>query len=184
MSDAARNLARNLRVLREARGFTQQRAADLAELPRPTWATLESGSGNPTLGVLLKVASALQVSVEELIGPPRATAEVFRVDELKTRNRGGVTVRSILPVAVPNLEVERMYLPPGARMTGVPHVPGTREVLTCEAGRIRLTVSGETFEIGAGEVVVFRGDQRHGYANAGDDPAVGYSVVSIAPPGM
>jgi hypothetical protein len=31
-----------------------------------------------------------------------------------------------------------------------------------------------------GDVVVFRGDQRHSYANPDDRPAVGYSAVVLA----
>jgi hypothetical protein len=31
--------------------------------------------------------------------------------------------------------------------------------------------------------VVFRGDQRHSYGNTGTRPAVGYSVVLLAPLG-
>ncbi len=64
------NLADNLRQLREARGLTQQQLAKIAGLPRPTWGNLESGAANPTIAVLVKVASALQVSVEELLPQP------------------------------------------------------------------------------------------------------------------
>jgi quercetin dioxygenase-like cupin family protein len=60
-------------------------------------------------------------------------------------------------------------------------MPGTREYLTCEAGQIRLSVGGEPFTLEAGDVVVFRGDQRHSYHNPGGRTAVGYSVVLLAP---
>jgi quercetin dioxygenase-like cupin family protein len=40
---------------------------------------------------------------------------------------------------------------------------------------------GETYTLAAGDVVAFRGDQRHSYANPGKSKAVGYSVVVIAP---
>ena len=66
-------------------------------------------------------------------------------------------------------------------MTGVPHTPGTREYLTCERGAIRLSASGQRWELAAGDVVVFRGDQRHAYSNPGAVTAVGYSVVVLAP---
>ena len=49
MADSAANLAANVRRLREERGLSQQRIAQLAGVPRPTWASLESGSANPTL---------------------------------------------------------------------------------------------------------------------------------------
>ena len=73
-----------------------------------------------------------------------------------------------------------MELPPQRAMAGVPHTDGTREYLTCESGELVLTVAGEKWTLRRGDVVVFRGDQKHGYANAGPKTAVGYSVVLLA----
>ncbi len=70
-----------------------------------------------------------------------------------------------------------MELPRGASMTGTPHKPGTREYLTCERGSVQLTASGELYVLEPGDVVVFRGDQKHGYACLGEQDAVAYSVV-------
>jgi quercetin dioxygenase-like cupin family protein len=78
------------------------------------------------------------------------------------------------------MEIDRIELPPRARMVGVPHTPGTREYLTCEAGEIVLVASGEEYRLAAGDVVAFRGDQRHSYNNPGQRAAVAYSVVVIA----
>ncbi|WP_428267106.1 helix-turn-helix domain-containing protein [Haliangium sp.] len=182
MSDSvAAHLGTNIRTLREARGLTQQQIATLAGVPRPTWATLESGAANPTLNVLIKVAAALQVRVEELIGPPRASARLYRADELPVRQRGAVEVRKLLPEPIPGLDIERLALPPGAHMSGVPHTPGTREYLTCERGAVELSAAGNTWRLGPGELVVFRGDQKHGYKNPGRSPCVAYSVVAFAP---
>jgi quercetin dioxygenase-like cupin family protein len=76
--------------------------------------------------------------------------------------------------------IDRMELPPRGRVTGVPHMPGTREYLTCESGELVLTVAGEAWRLRPGDVLVFRGDQRHSYANPGATLAVGYSVVVLA----
>ena len=179
---AAANLADNIKQLRAARGMTQQQMARLAELPRATWAHLESGAGNPTLAVLQSVARTLQVSIEELLASPRVSARHFTREEMPLRTtRERVTVRNFLPDKIPGTELQRMELPPRARMTGVPHTPGTREYLTCERGTIRLAVSGDIFLLAPGDVVVFRGDQRHSYENPADAVAVGYSVVLLAP---
>ena len=85
---SAAHLARNLRRLREERGLSQQQISDLAGIPRPTWASLESGSANPTLSVLSRTASALQVSIEELIGPPRTACRLFPAAEVAVKKRG------------------------------------------------------------------------------------------------
>jgi XRE family transcriptional regulator, regulator of sulfur utilization len=178
---AAARLAANLRQLREARGLTQAQAAKLAGLPRPTWTTLESGSANPTIQVLLRAASALQLSLEELLAPPRAAGRVYRVASLRTRRRGAALVRDLLPEKIPGMAIERIELPRGAVLNGIPHMPGTREYLACERGQIELRAESQAFALAPGDVVVFHGDQRHAYRNVGGETAVGYSVVVLAP---
>jgi transcriptional regulator with XRE-family HTH domain len=180
--DAAANLGRNIQQLREARGLTQQKIAAVAGIPRATWANLESGAANPTLAVLVKVAAALQVRLEELVEPPRRIGRLYLAGTLPTRTRGSVTVRKLLPESIPGLEIERMELPSGAAMAGIPHTPGTREYLTCERGQIELTAGGGgKWLLDPGDVVVFRGDQKHGYRNPGARAAIAYSVVAFAP---
>jgi len=174
-------LARNVRALRTVRGMTQQQMARLSGLPRATWANLESSAANPTLAVLHRVAVALQVPLEELIAAPRADAKHYPKGSLPSRRRGDVSVSSLLPDKVPGMLMERLELAPGSRLVGVPHTPGTREYLTCETGELELVASGETWRLQAGDVVVFRGDQRHSYFNPGRRPAVGYSMVMLAP---
>jgi transcriptional regulator with XRE-family HTH domain len=173
-------LARNVRQLREARGVTQQQMARLAEIPRATWGHMESGAANPTLAVLDRVASALQVPLEELTAAPRALGRLYPKSGLKSRRQGDGEIRQLLPDPIPGMLIDRMELPPRGRVTGVPHMPGTREYLTCESGELVLTVAGEAWRLRPGDVLVFRGDQRHSYANPGATLAVGYSVVVLA----
>jgi len=174
-------LADNIKALREARSLSQQQIAKIAGIPRATWTHLESGAANPTLAVLVKVAAALQVRLDELLAPARGPARHLTAEELPSRNKGSVAIRKLLPEPLPGLDLERMVLPPGARMAGVPHTPGTREYLTCERGSVELAVSGERYTLREGDVVVFRGDQRHGYHNPGTSTAVAYSAIAFAP---
>src|SRR5262249_15135409 len=127
------------------------------------------------------VAGALQVPVEELISPPKATAKFYRAETIPKQRRGGVVIRKLLPDHLQGLELDRMGLPPGSLMTGVPHRMGTREYLACESGKVELMVSGEKYELSAGDVVVFRGDQKHSYANRSSREAVAYSAVVLGP---
>jgi len=175
------HLADNIAALREARGLSQQQIARAAGIPRATWTHLESGGANPTLAVLVKVANALQVRLDELLAPARQDARLIRAGELPTRQRGPVAIRKLLPEPLPGLDLERMVLPPNARMAGVPHTPGTREYLTCERGEVELAVAGERYVLGEGDVVSFRGDQRHAYHNPGRATAVAYSAIAFAP---
>ena len=179
-SDVAARLGTNIGQLREVRGLTQQQMAKLAGVPRATWAHLESGNANPTLSVLHRAAGALQVTMEELIRAPRPAVKHFPASTVPVKTRGSVAIRKLLPDPIPGMEIDRMELPVGARLVGIPHVPGTTEYLTCERGTMVLVASGESWTLAPGDVVVFRGDQRHSYANPGDRVAVGYSVVVLA----
>jgi transcriptional regulator with XRE-family HTH domain len=175
------HLADNIKALRTTRGLSQQQIAKIAGVPRATWTHLESGAGNPTLAVLVKIANALQVRLDELLASPRPPARHILAGELPVRHRGEVTVRKLLPESLPGLDLERMVLPPGGRMTGVPHTPGTREYLTCERGTVELAVAGQLYRLAEGDVVTFRGDQRHGYHNPGAQTAIAYSAIAFAP---
>lgn len=176
-SPVSHNLAANIRQLREARAVTQEQLAKAAGVPRPTIASLESGSGNPTISVLMKVAAGLQVPVEELITSPRAIGKLYPAVSLPVRKRGLVTVRKLLPDTLQSLEMDRMELPAGARMIGAPHRSGTREYLTCELGEVEITISENTWKLAPGDVFVFRGDQKHSYSNPGTRIAIAYSII-------
>jgi len=178
--DVAERLGQNVRQLREGRGLTQLQLARVAGIPRATWGNLESGAGNPTLAVLQKVATALQVTMEELVSKPKAAVQFHVAATLPLRTRGGARVRGLLPDPIPGMSIERIEIAARSSMTGVPHTPGTREYLTCETGEIVLSAAGEQWTLAPGDVVVFRGDQKHAYGNPGGRVAVGYSVVLLA----
>ena len=174
-------LAQNIREHRRSRKLSQAQLAKMAGIPRPTLAHLESGTANPTLSILMRLASTLHVLIEELVAPPRTTAQHFGVEELPQRQRGSVEIRKLLPDPVRGLDVERMEIPAGARLSGIPHARGTRKYVTCELGVCDVSAGDDIHRVERGELLIFRGDQGHGYHNPGFDLAVLYAVVSAAP---
>ncbi|WP_284618198.1 helix-turn-helix domain-containing protein [Aquabacterium humicola] len=182
----ASHLARNLGALRHARALTQQELARAASVPRSTIANLESGDGNPSLAVLVKVAGALAVPIDELLAAPRALVRHWPADAVAPRHKGrGVQVRDLVPEPVPDEMMELMDFEPGAVMGGTPHLPGTREFFTCLDGRVILMVAGDRFELAPGEVLAFPGNLPHSYQNADAlQRARGVSVVVLAKAGV
>ncbi len=178
------NLAANLRFQRERRRLTQSGMASLCGLPRSTIAQLESGSGNPTLAVLSSLAGALRITIEEILSSPHARCQLFPRGSLPVAERGrdgSAKVQKLLPDPIPGMEIDRVEIQPGGRMTGVPHRPGTREYLACERGRLTLRTAGESYRLEPGDVLAFDGDQPHSYHTEGSAAAVGYSIVTLSP---
>src|SRR5215469_12158400 len=105
---AGQHLARNLISLRHARALTQDALAAVSGLPRSTIANLESGEANPSLVVLVKVANALGVPIDELLAAPRAKVRKWSAEEIGSRQRGrGVAERPLVPRADPRGDVVR-----------------------------------------------------------------------------
>jgi len=175
------NLALNVRHLRSARQLSQAQLAEIAGIPRPTLANLESGKANPTLSVLMRLASALQVLIEELVAPPRASATHHGADDLPLRQRGPVSIVKVLPDAMRGLDIERIQVPAGHLFSAIPHARGTRAYLSGQRGRVEVNVGGEVHVLEEGDVVVFRGDQRHSIENREAAEAVVLRVVTLAP---
>jgi len=60
------------RQLRARRGESQEAVARRADISTATYIRLENGKGQPSLDTLIKVAEALQVTVDELLAPTAA----------------------------------------------------------------------------------------------------------------
>jgi molybdopterin molybdotransferase/putative molybdopterin biosynthesis protein len=58
-----------LRLARQARGFSQQQLARMADVSRQAVSAVESGLSDPSLRVALALSRALGMTVEELFGP-------------------------------------------------------------------------------------------------------------------
>ncbi len=182
MSTPVEHLAENLRLIRTKTGLTQSNLAEMCGVPRSTIANIETGASNPTLSVLTKLSGALRVGLEELLSAPRTGLQHFKAADIETIKRGKGRIKKLLPHPIPGMEIDRIELPPGARIVGVPHRSGTQEYLCCEVGQFVLWTGGDRVIVEAGDVVAFPGDQKHSYINEGDASAVAFSVVTFAPP--
>jgi len=60
----------SIRDIREKRGLTQERLADLCGLPRPHISAIERGEYRPRIDTAQKIAQALGTTVDELFPQP------------------------------------------------------------------------------------------------------------------
>lgn len=182
----AKNLAHNLIEVRQKRNLTQEGLAKLVGLPRSTIANLESGEGNPSLINLAKLSGALHISIEQLLVPQRAVCQLIAAEDIPVHERaqGMVKVYKLLPDPIPNMELDRIELKPGAQMKGIPHSQGTKEYFHCLQGELTINIFGKKFEVKKGDVFAFPGEVNHSYVNHGKSVAVGLSVVVMAPVGV
>ena len=170
------SLAENLRRLREARGLTQQDLSEASGVPRPTLAHLESGSANPTLSVLARVAVSLGVAMEELVAAPPAMLTFYARGSLSEPDQAGVRVRELCPESGSGVVIERIELSLRACWVCAPGRHTDRSYLACERGEVEVASASERYTLQAGDGVVVRRGSGHQFVNRGRSLAVVYSV--------
>lgn len=185
IADISEHLSHNMFHLRRARNLSQGALAAISGLPRSTVTHIESGAGNPSLRSLIKVAGALQVSVEELLARPRSEVHLVRGEELPsaTRSKGAVRIIQLLPDPIPGMSIDRVEMDVGAHLAGAPHVQNSKEYITVVSGCLEISVAGQAQRLRSGDVLAYPGDQPHRYTNVGRGRAAFLSVVVVAPPG-
>jgi transcriptional regulator with XRE-family HTH domain len=157
-----------LRELRKRRGTTLAQLSDSTGISVSTLSRLESGQRRPTLELLLPLARAHQVQLDELVGaPPTGDPRVHPRPVVRngmtylplSRRPGGLQAfKQILPPA-----------PPGQQPD--PRVHEGYDWFYVLSGRIRLVLGEHDLVLTAGEVAEFDCRIPHWFSNPGPGPA-------------
>ena len=158
-----------LRELRLERGTTLAELSETTGISVSTLSRLESGGRKPTLELLLPLARAHQVALDELVDAPDTGDPRVRPKPL---HRWGMT---LLPLTrrSEGLQAYKMIMPPGAAPERPP-VQRTHEGyewLYVLSGRIRLLLGPHDLVLEAGEVAEFDTRTPHWFGNPGPDEA-------------
>jgi transcriptional regulator with XRE-family HTH domain len=178
--EMSRRVGDNLRRRRKARNLSLDELAVASGVSRAALSQIETSKGNPTVGVLWKIAVGLGIPFAELIGETRGAVGVLRRDESQVLRSadGKMESRPLTPAgAAPWAEVYELRLQARAVHASEPHAPGTREILVVLTGQLRLRVEGEVYELTAGDSVSFSADKPHVYENPAGTEARYHNVI-------
>ena len=159
------NISKNVKSLRAKRNYTQGQLSKLAGIPRTTLTNIESGESNPSLSNVIKLSSALNVSLDLLVSRPRPETILIKKDELAFENKNGVKIVKILPETSKDLDVDKVALGPHEVFRGSPHLNGTKEYMTVISGEVIVKLFGEEYHVQCGDLLAFPGDVPHSYHN-------------------
>ena len=179
MDKAIKNIAQNIKELRNKRNLTQAALAKRSRVTRSAITLIESGSSNPTLEILLKLSKALHVSIDELTSSPYIECKHIKVRDIPYISKRGAIIKKLLPDKIHATEIDEICLDPGGLMTGTPHITGTKEYFTCIEGEVTIYVLEQTFHLKKGDVLSFPGDKAHSYKNKGTAKSRGISIVFL-----
>ncbi len=178
-SSASYNLAQNIQTLRKSNAMSQAKLAEVAGVPRTTISHIESGTANPSLDNLCKISAALNVNIEELLAQPRHEVVLIKAKEIPSQNKAGgrVIVKKLMPDKIRGIAIDQIQLEANSTLPGHPHLPGTKEYLMAIKGEMEVYIEGIKYCVKKGDVLAFKGDQRHSYKNTSRTSALAISVV-------
>ncbi|RBM14788.1 XRE family transcriptional regulator [Prauserella sp. PE36] len=163
-----------LRELRRRSGVTLTALSETTGIPISTLSRLESGQRKPGLELLLPLAKAHQVPLEEIIGAPasgdpRVYPRPFR--------RNGMTVVP-LTRRPGGLQAFKQILPAGrADQEPDPRSHEGYHWLYVLNGRLRVVLGDQDLVLGAGEVAEFDTHLPHWFGNADSHPVEFLSIL-------
>ena len=178
------SLGERIRSERLRRRMSLQALEARTGVSRSMLSEVERGSKAPTVLVLDRIATGLDISIARLLGQERqARVIVLRRAEQNAAIDPSGWERRILSPVLPGIEFElmRTTIPPGVDAGDfAPHAAGSREYLAMERGTLRLTIDGTPHTLHAGDSIYYAGDCWHGFANPGRVTCAYYLAMELA----
>lgn len=176
------HLCRRVKELRTERGWSLDRLSSASRVSRSMLSQIERRQANPTLAVTYRIAQAFGVSLGELVELPDAEApiEVIRAGDqiYHYKNDKNCMIRTLSPLHLEkDVEFYELLLRPAGVLKSAAHFEGTREFLTIQKGRVRVTTAKETTELQKGDSANYRADVPHAIENIGRGEALMFLVV-------
>jgi transcriptional regulator with XRE-family HTH domain len=158
-------LAANLRRLRIARQLSLSQLARATAMSKATLSGIENGHANPTVDTLATLASALAVSVTELLDEqPLGEIHVKRAAGARFGTRDGLDLRPLEDLALGrNVEVAELAIGARELREVAPKPAGTRTSAYVLAGALVAGPVERSTELGAGDYISFPADVPHVY---------------------
>jgi transcriptional regulator with XRE-family HTH domain len=155
-----------LRQVRAARQLTLTDLATRTGISKSTRSRLENGQRRPTLELLLALADAYRVPLDDLVGAPETGDPRIR---LKPRRVHG---RTVVPLTQGPTGVQawKMILPPGEKPAKLRTHDG-HEWMYVLTGRMRLFLGDKELVLGVGDAIEFDTATPHWFCSADSNPA-------------
>jgi transcriptional regulator with XRE-family HTH domain len=170
-----------VRLMRKQKSWTLDQLASVSGVSRSMLSQIERGAANPTLGVAFRIAQAFGMKLGDLVDTAlkSPTIDVIRHDDETHRFRDdeNCRIRTLSPLHLEkDVEFYELILKVKGKLESAPHFQGTREFLTIEKGKVRLTSGDQSSELSQGDSAHYPADVPHMIENIGRGDAVAFLV--------
>lgn len=177
------DVASNLRRLRQQRGYSLETLARLSGVSRAMLGQIETGKSAPTITLLWKVATALDVAISELIESEKAPRSyIIRGSTLRgtSLSEGKVEIVGYtLPGRPLPFEISQLRVAAGHRQAFPPLATRALALLIVNTGIVSVQAGGGAPEVLETEdAILFEAGQPYEVSNEGAEDAILYLVAA------
>lgn len=180
MKDVNVLIGTNLKRLREERGYSLSKLADIVQVSKSMLAQIEKGETNPSVGTIWKIANGLHVSFTSLLSEEHYPVKVIRKENLTSiyQEDHKYAIHPYFPYSKDKrFELYTVELGNRAHHYSEAHVKGVEEYFVVTEGCIEVVIGSEHIVLNKDDAITFLADSEHSYNNLTDESAAGVIVL-------
>ncbi|MGL5617362.1 MAG: helix-turn-helix domain-containing protein [Sarcina sp.] len=163
-----------LKTIRMEKKISLEELSKKTGISRLTLAKIEKGTANPTLNIMWKICTTLEIEFSQLINISEETSisrankslavedekNAFRIELMFKENQ------------VKSAEFYRVYLAPQETILTEEHNKGCIETVMVMEGKIELIVADKIYILEQFDSIKFKADMEHSYRNLHNDKSI------------
>ena len=185
--DESPRVGLTLQSLRQARSLSLEELSRKSGVSKSMLSQVERNLANPTIALVWRLANALGVTINDLLGTKNKAAPLLSLiashstPSLRSAD-SKCELRILGPLESAGLfEWYELTLQPAGVLESQPHEAGSREHLTVLSGAVEVQAGGENARARKGETVRYAADVPHAIRNTNKTDAVALLVVVHGP---
>ncbi len=184
MDYLSQNIGINLNRIRKQKSMSLDGVSEQTGVSKSMLAQIEKGTANPSIGVLGKIVSGLQLTFDDLISTPPLADYVVHVDEMSPTKElsGSYRVWTCFPITDNTfVEIYRIEIEPHSEYRSGGHGEKTMEYISVTQGELTVEIGEKKIKVGHNDVLRFETYEDHIYHNYGDEKVEFMVTFVVAP---
>jgi transcriptional regulator with XRE-family HTH domain len=172
MDNLSAIIGRNLYDIRKKKNLSLDKVAELTGVSKPMLGQIERGLSNPSVALLWKIATGLNVSFSYFIEENNDEIRYIHFEDVHPlyEYNNKMAAYPLFPYDDKRkFEVFTIYLQPGCDHTSSPHNDGVEEYIIITEGEMELVIGETVYKLKKGDALAFLANKEHTYRNTTEE---------------
>lgn len=173
-------IGRNLFNIRKKKNLSLDKVAQLTGVSKPMLGQIERGISNPSVALLWKIATGLNVSFSYFIEENKDDTRYVHFQDVQPlyEYKNKMAAYPLFPYDDSrNFEIFTIYLQPGCDHASSPHNEGVEEYIIVTEGEMELVIAKTVYKLTKGDALSFLANKEHVYRNTSDKQACFNNII-------